>query len=167
MLTIIQSMKELDFGQLMTVYEEGNLENAQEFYPELPRNQQYLRAEQDFYQYLRECFFKTEGAFYAIWQEKGKYVSALRLEPYRDGLLLEALETAPDQRGKGYAVALIRAILQLEQVEKVYAHVHKKNIPSLRTHESCGFRRILEYAVYIDGSVKNNACTFCYEKTTH
>lgn len=165
MLTIVRTMRDLHLGQLMAVYEEGNLENAQELYPELPENQQILRAEQDFYQYLRECFFKTEGAVYAIWSENGRYVSALRLEPYQDGLLLEALETAPEHRRKGYAKQLIREVMQLPEVEKVYSHVHKKNIASLRTHESCGFRKVLDHAVNIDGSVSRNSCTLCYEKT--
>ena len=167
MLTIVKSMRELNIGQLMAVYEESNLENGQEFYPEMPQNQQILHAEQDFYQYLRECFFKTEGARYAIWSVNGSYVSALRLEPYQDGLLLEALETAPSHRRKGYAAALIKATLQQLDNEKVYAHIHKKNIASLATHKSCGFCRILEHAVYIDGSVRSNSCTLCYEKTAH
>lgn len=167
MLVIVRSLQELKFGQLMQVYEESNRENGAEFYPELPWNQQILQAEQDFYQYLRECFFGTNGAFYAVWEEKGSYVSTLRLEPYQDGLLLEALETAPAHRKRGYAAALIQAVLALPEIQKVYAHVHKKNTASLRTHESCGFHRILEYAVYIDGSVRNHSCTLCYEKTTH
>ena len=165
MLTIVKSMRELNFGQLMAVYEEGNLENGREFWPEQSEGQQILQAEQAFYQYLRESFFRTEGAFYAIWSEKGGYVSALRLEPYQDGLLLEALETAPAHRRKGYAAALINATLQELGNEKVYAHVHKKNIPSLRTHESCGFRKVLDHAVNIDGSVSRKAYTLCYEKT--
>ena len=164
MLILIRTMKELNFGQLMAVYEQSNRENGREFWPELPEGQQMLGAEQDFYQYLRESFFATEGAFYAIWAEKGNYVSALRLEPYQDGLLLEALETAPNHRRKGYAAALIRAVLELPEISKVYAHVHKKNTASLCTHESCGFRRMLDHAVYIDGSVRTNSCTLCYEK---
>ena len=165
MLVVMKSMHELQFSQLMGVYEESNRENGEEFYPELPEGQQLLRAEQDFHQYLRECFFRTEGAMYAVWMEQGDYVSALRLEPYQDGLLLEALETAPNHRRKGYAAALIRAVLELPEISKVYAHVHKKNTASLRTHESCGFRRILEHAAYIDGSVRTNSCTYCYEIT--
>ena len=165
MLVVMKSMRELKFSQLMGVYEESNRENGEEFYPELPEGQQLLRAEQDFHQDLRECFFRTEGAMYAVWTEQGDYVSALRLEPYQDGLLLEALETAPNHRRKGYAAALIRAVLELPEISKVYAHVHKKNIASLRTHESCGFRRVLEHAVYIDGSVRTNSCTYCYENS--
>ncbi|MBE6959508.1 MAG: GNAT family N-acetyltransferase [Ruminococcaceae bacterium] len=161
----VSAMKDLSFGQLMAVYEESNRQNGQEFWPELPEGQQLLRAEQEFYQYLREVFFRTEGAVYAFWSENDRYVSALRLEPYQDGLLLEALETAPDHRRKGYAAALIRAVLEQRENIKIYAHIHKKNTPSLRTHESCGFRRILEHAVYIDGSVRSDSCTYCYEKT--
>lgn len=164
MLTIIKTMKDLDFRQLMSVYEEGNRENGAEFYPDLSEGQQILRAEQDFYQYLRECFFKTQGAFYALWLEGEKYISALRLEPYQDGFLLEALETAPDHRRKGYAGKLIQAVQSLPEIGKIYSHVHKKNTASLKTHESCGFRRILDHAVYIDGSVQTNSSTYCYEK---
>ena len=161
MIFIARSLKELNFRQLMDVYEEGNLENGAEFWPELPQGQQLLNAEQDFYQYLRECFFTTEGAVYALWMEDGKYVSALRLEPDQDGLLLEALETAPQHRRKGYASQLVRAVLEQVGEQKVYSHVSKRNAASLRTHENCGFHRILEHAVYADGSVKTNSCTFC------
>ena len=160
MLHWIRKLKDLDFRQLMEVYEEGNLESAAEFYPEAPENQQLLLAEQAFYQYLRECFFPTEGAVYAVWVENGRYVSALRLEPYQDGLLLEALETAPAHRRKGYAAALVTAVLQELGGRKVYSHVGKRNTASLKVHEKCGFQRIAEHAVYADGSVARSACTF-------
>lgn len=161
MICIAKSLQELDFCQLMEVYEEGNQENGMEFWPDLPQGQQILRAEQDFYQYLRECFFTTEGAVYALWEVDGAYVSALRLEPYQDGLLLEALETAPQRRRMGYASQLIRAVLEQVGEQKVYSHVSKRNTASLRTHASCGFHRILEHAVYADGSVLTSSCTFC------
>ncbi len=162
MLKIVDNLGNLCFSQLMGVYVEGNRENGAENYPNLPENQQILEAEQDFHQYLRECFFSTPGAFYALWVVDTIYVSALRLEPYQDGLLLEALETIPSHRQKGYAKALVDAVLDYVGEQKVYSHVHKKNIPSLRTHESCGFRRILEYAQYIDGSRHSQSCTLCH-----
>lgn len=163
MLRLIQNMKQLPFSQLMTVYAEGNLENAQEFYPHETEHRQIFLAEQDFYTYLQEGFFPVEGAVYALWEAHGKYVSALRLEPYRDGLLLEALETMPACRGKGYAQALIQAVQREFSGVKIYSHVGKGNIPSLSVHEKCGFRRISEQAVYIDGSVNSRACTLCFE----
>lgn len=165
MLIQITKLHQLSFSQLMTVYEEGNRENGAEFWPDLEESQQLLRAEQEFYQYLKQVFFPTEGAVYCIWQAEGSYVSALRLEPYRDGLLLEALETAPDHRRKGYAAKLIRAIQEVYPNEKIYSHVHKRNNPSLNIHEKCCFRRISEDAVYADGSVTNRCCTLCWEET--
>ena len=161
MLQLITKLRDLNFGQLMVVYEEGNRENGVLFHPELPEGQQVLRVEQSFYQYLREVFFPVEGTVYAIWVQNGAYVSALRLEPYEDGLLLEALETAPAYRRKGYAEKLIRAV-QREFPQKIYSHVSKKNTASLAVHKKCSFRQVLDYAKYIDGSVVRNAVTLCY-----
>ena len=161
MLQLATKLQELNVSQLMAVYEEGNRENGSILYPELPEGQQILRAEQSFYEYLREGFFPVEGAVYALWVENGRYVSALRLEPYADGLLLEALETAPEQRRKGYAEKLIRAVLE-QFPQKIYSHVSKKNTASLMVHQKCGFCQILDYAKYIDGSVLRTAVTLCY-----
>ena len=161
MLYIADKLNKLNFAQLMEVYAEGNEENGADIWPELPREQRLLRAEQAFYQYLAEGFFRAPGAVYALWQEEGVYVSALRLEPYQDGLLLEALETAPEQRRKGYAEKLIRAVLDAFP-QRIYSHVSKKNLPSLAIHKKCGFCQILDYAKYIDGSVARNAVTLQY-----
>lgn len=159
MLRVYHRLRDLDFGKLMELYKESNQENAEEL------NTGILQVEQDFYQYLNEVFFAAGGAFYALCEHEGAYLAALRMEPYRDGLLLEALETHPDYRKMGYAKELITAVLDFlrqEGVTAVYAHVHKKNIASLRTHISCGFCRISEQAVYIDGSVNSRCCTMRY-----
>lgn len=163
MLIIGRSLRDISFSKLMEVYIEGNLENAEEFWPEMPEGQRLLRAEQEFYQYLQEGFFSVPGAVYCIWEEKGSYTSALRLEPYEDGLLLEALETAPVERRRGHAEALMREVLSRWQGTKIYSHVSKRNIPSLKIHQKCGFNRIKEYAVYIDGSVNDRCCTLVKE----
>ena len=163
MLILARSLRDFSFSKLMDVYIEGNMENAEEFWPELDDGQKLLRAEQEFYQYLTEVFFRTPEAVYAIWEESGNYISALRLEPYRDGLLLEALETAPSRRRQGYAEKLIRAVQEQFPNQRIYSHVSKKNAASLRAHGKCGFRRISEYAAYIDGSVNQRACTLCWE----
>lgn len=163
MLLLIKKLRDLRFSSLMAVYEEGNRENAAEFFPGESPERQLALAEQEFYSYLAQVFFPTPGALYALWEEDGEYVSALRLEPYRDGLLLEALETAPGQRRKGYALKLVHAVQERFAGRKLYSHVGKLNEASLKTHEKCGFRRIQEYAVYIDGSVNNRCCTLLFE----
>lgn len=163
MLKIFHHLGELNFRQLMDVYREDNVDNGKEFYPDLPPDRQLEETEQSFYQYLAQDFFRQNGAFCAVWEVRGRYVSALRLEPYKDGLLLEALSTAPQCRRQGYAAELIRAVLQGLPPGKVYSHVGKGNRASLGVHEKCGFRRIRETAVYIDGSVNDRCCTLLYE----
>ena len=158
MLILAHGLRELRFGALMEVYLRGNQEKAERDYPQEPAGAGLRLAEEDFYRYLRECFFRTPGAVYAVWEEGGSYVSALRLEPYRDGVLVTALETAPGQRRKGYASRLLGAVLGTLD-GPVYSHVAKDNIPSLKLHQKLGFERIQENAVYLDGSVDSRACT--------
>lgn len=165
MLIVVKNMRELNFSALMEIYVEGNLENGQDQWPEETPERKLFLAEEAFQQYLWEIFFPTPGALYAVWCVEGRYVSALRLEPYRDGLLMEALETAPEHRRKGYASALLEAVLDQLVPGKLYSHVSKRNLPSLRTHEKMGFQRISEQAVYIDGSVNDRCCTLCLDQS--
>lgn len=165
MLVIANSFKDLRFAELLRVYEQSNQEAASER-KNLPPMFALQLAEQDFRQYLQEVFFRTPGALCCIWEENGHYVSALRLEPYRDGLLLAALETAPSCRKQGYAAKLIRAVqkhLARQGTVKLYSHVNKRNTASLRTHEACGFRVISDCAVYLNGSVDYRSCTLLHE----
>ena len=159
-----RQLHQLPFSRLMEVYAEANLEKAREDFSDFPLEARLRMAEADFYQYLGEVFFRTKGACYALWEEEGKFVSALRLEPYQDGLLLSALETAPAHRCRGYGKALVMAALDEMPGTKIYSHVSKTNLPSLRLHEACGFVRIRETAHYLDGSVNGKCCTFLYEK---
>ena len=157
MLLIMKRLEELDFSALMDVYIEGNLEKAEEY-----GDAGLLRAEREFYDYLREDFFRQKGAFYAVWKVSGRYVSALRLEPYKDGWLLEALETAPDHRKLGHAKALMGAVLDMMGEAIIYSHVSRRNEASLKTHFACGFAKHLDHVVYLDGSVSGRGLTLRY-----
>ena len=163
MLTIVNYLGQLRFGALMEIYQEGNRENGEMSYPDLSPHEQLMLAEQDFYTFLSECFFRQPDAAYYVWSDNGRYVSALRLEPYRDGLLLEALETHPEFRRRGYAKLLVRSVLETIGEHRVYSHISPHNAPSLAAHKSCGFQKILDYAVYVDGSVNNRCDTYLYE----
>lgn len=156
MLIIAHSLKDIHFAQLMDVYVQSNSEGKTNI----------LDAEQDFYTYLRDSFFREKGAFIAVWEIDGIYKAALRMEPYKNGLILAGLETAPEERRKGYAALLINGVLQwLAERERVtvYSHVHKGNLASIAVHQFCGFNKILDYAVYIDGSVLRDSITLSYE----
>ena len=163
MLFIAKSLRELNFRQLMDVYEEGNRENARELYPHLPEGQRIAEAEQDFYAYLQTGFFTQSGDLYCVWEENGSYISALRLQRYQDGLLLEALETHPSYRCKGYAKRLIRSVLDTLHPIRVYSHVGHKNLASQATHLACGFTKISNLARYADGSVNSRCGTYLFE----
>ena len=165
MLILAHSLRDLRFGELMEVYAQSNEQTAAQW-PDFPGGYALTLAEQDFRQYLREVFFPTAGALCAIWEEMGHYVCALRLEPYRDGLLLEALETAPPQRCRGYAQMLIREVqrhLAQQGPVKLYSHIAKRNVASRKVHKQCGFRIISDHAVYINGSVDFRCDTWLYE----
>lgn len=151
MLRVIRSMAELPFGKLMEIYVQSNRELGQKW-PRESETRRIALAEQEVYAYLRQCFFTRPGSRYFIWEEQGKPVSALRCESYADGVLLTCLETAPDQRGKGYATALLKAVLLHLEPEKVYVHIHRENRSSQAVHLRCGFEKIKTGARLLDGS---------------
>lgn len=163
MLEIIHNLNELDFRQLMSVYEETNRINGAKDYRNLPENLQILYAEQDFYAYL-EFFFAAKDSCYAVWTLEGSYKAALRVEQYLDGMIITGLETAPDGRKNGYAASLMQSTVQYLRengYDKLYSHIEKSNFPSLRLHEKIGFVKISDTATYIDGSFHSDAYTLC------
>ena len=154
MIIVADSIEKLDFPRLMEVYLEGNAENGEYFWPEEEPERRIELAKESFRSYLVDGFYGTAHGTYYVWTEQGRYISALRLERHADGLLLEALETRPDCRRKGYGRKLILAVLeQLPQGTRVYSHVNKENQPSLAAHRSCGFSKALDYAVGSDGEI--------------
>lgn len=164
MLKVINRYDELDFRQLMDVYAQRNCEIGAALYPKTDRNIQLLYAEQDFFQFL-QSYFKIEDARYFIWAPDGRYMAALRIEPYLDGVLLEGLETAPKVRRKGVACALVSETiryLETTSCNMIYSHVSKDNTPSLALHYKCGFSLFAEDAVYIDGTYHEDSYTLTY-----
>ena len=166
MLHIITSQKELAFAEIKRIYCESILEQGSRDYMGFPGNQRLLEAERDFYFYLKD-FLKQKDSFLTLWAPEKTAVAALRCEPYRDGFLIEGLETAPDSRNRGYASHLLNAtICYLDSFGSVsvYSHIAKDNHRSVRVHEKCGFQKISDMAVYIDGSADFRCNTYCYKK---
>jgi L-amino acid N-acyltransferase YncA len=49
----------------------------------------------------------------------------------------------------------------LASIDKpVYSHIERNNLASVRAHEKCGFKKITNFAVLLDGSVSQNADTY-------
>lgn len=165
MIKIINNVRELEFGQLMEAYAQSNETTARNSYRHLPESVGVLNAEQDMYQYLSQVFFREKDAFYAVWEENGAYIAAVRAEKYSDGFLISALETMPSMRGRGYGKQLVSGVLDyiIRQYGKpVYSHVDKDNVPSLAVHKACGFEVWKNHASYLDGSVSDKAYTLVF-----
>lgn len=75
---------------------------------------------------------------------EGVWVSALRLYFVKDGFCyIEALETHPDYRKRGYAAQLLFSVINVLKDEGSFmlcGCVHKRNTASLATHKKCGFK---------------------------
>ncbi len=163
MLLIAKKLEELDFDQLMELYREGNEENGRYFWPEESPEKQRIMAKTEFRRYLEEDFYCKKGAVYALLEKEGRYLSGLRLEPYRNGFLMEALETHPRERRKGYASCLICRVQEWLGDAKIYSHVSRRNTASLRTHLRCGFTEFHPYEEEHDGTRNDKAVTLCWE----
>ena len=164
MLKIISYPAVPDFGRLMYVYQQSILQSGRENYPYLDENLQLLEAEQDFYAFLK-AFLKEPNTLCAVWMVEERYVAVLRSEPYRDGMLITGVETAPEYRNCGYAKQLLRAVVDYLHgcgVQKIYSHIHIANASSVRVHLSCGFVKVLDSASFIDGSVNYESCTYLH-----
>lgn len=163
MLTIISNVEKLPYSQVMRVYEQSIRERTQKDHRNCCSMQQLLNAEQDLYAYLQDVL-EQKLAVLAFWTDNNKFVSALRLEKYRDGLLLTALETAPRERSKGYASMLVSCVVDQFSDSKIYSHIADNNLASISVHLKCGFQKISSSAVFLDGSQSTDASTYLYEK---
>ena len=164
MIITARRLSELDFPKLMEVYEEENRREGGRLLPGKDWQTQKEQIHEEARLYLRDVFFRQKEAAVYVLAEDGIYLSALRLEAYRDGVLLQSLETRPDRRRQGHADRLIRQVLaMLPGGTRVYSHVDRRNGASEGVHLGCGFERQLEFAVLLDGTVTTQYRTFYLE----
>lgn len=144
MLIKIVAFEGIDGRKLMDLYQEGNAENAEHFYPAMEdRVLAVQKCEDDFLEFVRTKFYQRKGSEYWILDEDGVWVSALRLNRIERGhYYIEALETHPEYREKGYATCLLGGVIEDLKGRgpfRLSDCVSKKNEPSVRTHIKCGF----------------------------
>ena len=165
MLKILRSVNGLSYSMIMEVYGQSLRLAAEKEYPQKGENAGLLQAEQDYYAYLRDVHFLLNGAFMAVWEEKGVYISAVRVEPYQDGVLITGLETRSDFRNQGYATMLLRALTarcNAGEYPEIISHIDDDNVASIAVHTKCGFQKIADHAAFLDGTVSHIACTMRY-----
>ena len=126
------------------IYIEGCMENAREKYPDATDLTTAIQQEEDsFVCFLQDFFTLPENTYYVL--EKDNY--------------LEALETPPKYRKKGYASELLNEMItHLHQQGSVDIRdcVSKTNTASLATHKKCGFFIAEENGIYYPSNTVNN-----------
>jgi len=160
MLKIITKFSDLDVSALMDVY---SLDSAFD-----PGHDSQRELYEQQYSFLLD-FLSVREQFIAVWIENGVYVSALRMQPYRDGYLISGLETEPTFRNCGYGTRLLQeSLLYLAGAEigVIYSHVEKENKASLRVHDKSGFVVLSDCAALLDGSASDRYYTLQRKKET-
>lgn len=159
MLFKITNYDQLDTAALMAVYAGSNLENAEEMFPELEREAGVRKVEEGFLDFLKNDFFAKDNNTYFVLEEGGEWFAALRISELPDRLFyLEALETRPDARRRGYAAKLINAVIaELSKGGpfRLRDCVDKMNIPSVKTHEKSGFSITGDGYDFLSGETKD------------
>ena len=103
---------------------------------------------------------------YCVLVKDGVWVSALRLNAVMDFYYIEALETAPMFRRRGYGAEVLNETLHLLRQKGSFVirdNVGKSNAASLATHRKCGFELEHEDAVdYLHGTVEPSCYGLIY-----
>lgn len=151
------------------IYSEASYEIAKEKHPEVEKIEDLEDAikEEELYfmEFLKKFMSKTNSRYYVL-DVDGQWVSALRLTKIEDFYYMEALETAPEYRKKGYASQLIGEVIELLMVHREVAmrsNVNKTNVASLATHKKCGFEIEHETAInYVTGKENEKSYGMVY-----
>ena len=144
MLLTFKSMSLEDMYRMVhSVYAEASYEIAKSKYPEMQDLSKAIQEEEKYFveKFLGKFMSKEENTYY-VWEVNREWVSALRLTKLDGFYFMEALETAPEHRRKGYACELIKMTikkLEKEGTVTIRSNVRKTNRASLTTHKKCGF----------------------------
>lgn len=105
------------------IYIEGCMENAREKYPDATDLTTAIQQEEDsFVCFLQDFFTLPENTYYVL-EKDNMPVSAARLSKINDFYYLEALETPPQYRKKGYASELLNEMI---------THLHQQGSVDIR-----------------------------------
>ncbi len=159
MLIELRGLDDEQAARLMEIYEESNRENIEYFFPEYKGTEEGLmKVIQSFTGYIKNEFLSQPGNVYYVWVSGGEWVSALRLYKLEGFHYIEALETKPSERKRGYACALLQAVA--ERVGSIIRdNVSKSNTASLAVHKKCGFEIESQDAVdFLNGNEIDSSC---------
>ena len=158
MINCIRSADDLNFSSLCIIYEADIELDRRKYYGHLDVAEGRFAAENDMYTYMHESFFNNGGLIYTFSQGN-QYACIARIEPYRDGMLLNSVVTADQFRKMGYASALVDVVLK-NSGRPIYSHIYRNNKASIKLHDKFGFKKLLNYAILLDGTVCNDHFTY-------
>ena len=160
MVSVIDEIDKLDFLKICDVYKD-DLERKRKIRHRLiAKSEGATLVKQEYLRYLEDVFFGQYNGKLFVYQDYDRYLSAVCIEPFKDGLLLDSLVTVPEARRRGYAKKLIDYALDYCKTRPVYAHIHYNNKASRLLHEKIGFSLLCEYAHMLDGSIRNDHFTY-------
>ena len=134
----------LDLEKLMDIYEESNLENLSMVKPDnediSDKNILYQKVRTSYKSYIKNEFLKDGKNHLAILKDEKTYLAALRIYDEGDFYFLEALETRPEYRRRGYGESLLREVFSLlKKGSEIRSEVSLSNKKSLDLHKKLGF----------------------------
>ena len=148
MLLRIDGYEALDARKLMDLYAEGNRENAEYFFPDDDPATGTAKVEAGFLDFLKNEFLPRPENTCWVLEQDGVYLSALRLTELPERrFYLEALETHPAYRRRGYAKQLLLCVVDALKAGGplcICDCVGKRNTASVETHKSAGFAIVSE-----------------------
>ena len=142
-----QVMEESELLQIITAVDEDAVKRLLDVYRESMDQlvggfESPAAMEREYGAFLRE-FVRCPGQLLLVEQAQERWVSALRTVEVQPGQwFIEAVETAPQNRGKGWGKALmLHAVQELERrgVRELFSLIHPDNGPSIAVHEAVGF----------------------------
>ena len=142
-LLVFKDLSKLNWSQLFAVYQESSVENAAEWYPELPEKEALAKYEEGYRSYLLGDF-QAEHGMLLILEKDGVYRSSLRLiSQDQNRFFLEALETRPEDREMGFGKRILQEMMLFLHQNfpgcAVASSVSRKNKISIQTHRAAGF----------------------------
>lgn len=169
MLIEVKRLSDKDAILLMSIYKENNKKNIHCFFPKIHNEDQGLKmVEEEYTKWLRDDFLKSKNTVCYVWVENDVWVSSLRFHCVANKVyFIEALETHPEYRRRGYAEKLINSIIdRLKENDnfEIRSYTSITNVASRNTHNRCGFLTLDEKPFdYTTQEYVDNAVSFLYK----
>lgn len=163
---IFSNPEGINKDEFLAVYKESAKINAPKWYPSLPFEAAVEKYESGYWDFMQDSFWDEKGILLVV-SSGSHYMSAVvAYQKANNSFLIEALETAPNERGKGYGKNALKEMLKFLVSSypdaTVYSFTGKQNIPSQRTHESVGMTRIHDYWQDSSGAIDNTQITYVF-----